>query len=125
MLSPKNTPMRKIALAFIVLIVAGNIATAQINAALFRFPDVSKTQIVFTYANDLWVVPKEGGKAFHLSSPPGVESFPKFSPDGGTIAYTANYDGSNAVYTIPANGGIPSRLTWYGSTERVVDWYPD
>ena len=117
--------MRKIILALLVLTAAGNAAMAQINAALFRFPDVSKTQIVFTYANDLWIVPKEGGKAFHLSSPPGVESFPKFSPDGGTIAYTANYDGSNAVYTIPSAGGIPSRLTWYGSTERVVDWYPD
>ena len=56
------------------------ITNAQINAALFRYPDVSSTQIVFTYANDLWVVPKEGGKALHLSSPAGVEVFPKFSP---------------------------------------------
>ena len=32
----------------------------QINAGLFRYPDVSKTQIVFTYANDIWVMPKSG-----------------------------------------------------------------
>ncbi|HEY4290828.1 MAG TPA: PDZ domain-containing protein [Puia sp.] len=101
------------------------ITNAQINAALFRYPDVSSTQIVFTYANDLWVVPKEGGKALHLSSPAGVEVFPKFSPDGGTIAYTADYDGNNSIYTIPVTGGIPSRLTWHSSGERVVDWYPD
>ncbi len=43
---------------------------AQIDAGLFLYPDVSKTQIVFTYANDIWLVPKEGGTAFKLSSPP-------------------------------------------------------
>src|ERR1700749_4483992 len=105
--------MRKsLLLACIALTGAGHWATAQINAALFRYPDVSATQIVFTYANDLWVVPKEGGKALHLSSPAGVEVFPKFSPDGSTIAYTADYDGNYSIYTIPVAGGIPSRLTW-------------
>jgi tricorn protease len=100
-------------------------AKAQINAALLRYPDVSATQIVFTYANDLWVVPKTGGIASHLSSPAGVEVLPKFSPDGKTIAFTADYDGSNSIYTIPTTGGIPTRLTWYGAPERVADWYPD
>ena len=51
--------------------------------------------------------------------------FPRFSPDGKTIAYTADYDGNNSIYTIPSAGGIPFRLTWHGSFERVVDWYPD
>ena len=98
---------------------------AQTNAGLFRFPDVSKTQIVFTYANDIWVMPKEGGTAEKLSSPPGVESFPKFSPDGKTIAFTGNYDGNSDVYTISVNGGIPMRLTEHGYPDRVVDWTPD
>ena len=116
--------MKSILLTIITLTCA-LITNAQINAALFRYPDVSSTQIVFTYANDLWIVPKEGGKALHLSSPAGVEVFPKFSPDGNTIAYTADYDGNYSIYAIPATGGIPSRLTWYGGGERVVDWYPD
>ena len=115
----------KYTLLTITALVCALITNAQINAALFRYPDVSSTQIVFTYANDLWVVPKEGGKALHLSSPAGVEVFPKFSPDGSTIAYTADYDGNNSIYTIPATGGIPSRLTWHSTGERVVDWYPD
>lgn len=117
--------MRKIILSLMGTMALAVSSLAQINAALFRFPDVSQTQIVFTYANDLWVVPKEGGKASHLSSPSGVEMFPKFSPDGKTIAYTADYDGNYSIYTIPSGGGIPSRVTWHGSTERIVDWYPD
>lgn len=98
---------------------------AQINAGLFRFPDVSQNQIVFTYSNDLWVVPKEGGRAFKLSSPPGIETYPKFSPDGKTVAFSANYDGNRDIYTVPASGGQVSRLTSHGYPDRVVDWYPD
>ncbi len=98
---------------------------AQIDAGLFRFPDVSKTQIVFSYANDLWLVSRDGGEAIKISSPPGVESFPKFSPDGKTIAFTGNYDGNRDVYTIPVMGGVPMRLTEHGYQDRVVDWTPD
>lgn len=98
---------------------------AQTDAGLYRFPDISKTQIVFTYANDLWVMPKEGGEAIKLSSPAGVECFPKFSPDGKSIAFTGNYDGNKDVYVIPTLGGIPVRLTSHGYPDRVVGWQPD
>ncbi len=100
-------------------------ATAQIDAGLFRFPDVSKTQIVFTYGNDIWIMPKDGGSAEKLSSPAGVESFPKFSPDGRTIAFSGNYDGNSDAYTIPVSGGVPLRLTSHGFPDRVVDWTAD
>ncbi len=98
---------------------------AQIDAGLFAYPDVSKTQIVFSYANDLWIVSKSGGSAEKISSPAGVESFPKFSPDGQFIAFTGNYDGNKDVYTIPSGGGVPLRITEHGSGDRVVDWTPD
>lgn len=81
--------------------------------------------MVFTYANDLWVAPKEGGAAIRLSSPPGVELMPKFSPDGNTVAFTAAYDGNWDVYTLPLTGGIPKRLTSHGYEDRVVDWTND
>src|SRR5882762_10242797 len=95
---------------------------AQIDAGLFRYPDVSQSQIVFTYANDIWIMPKEGGTAIRLSSPAGVESFPKFSPDGISIAFTGNYDGNSDAYVIPAAGGVPIRLTEHGYPDRVIDW---
>ena len=86
---------------------------------------MSATQIVFTYANDLWLIPKDGGEAIKLSSPPGVEIYPKFSPDGKSIAFTGNYDGNADVYVLPATGGIPVRLTEHGYPDRVVDWTND
>ncbi|KPK07547.1 MAG: hypothetical protein AMS20_02620, partial [Gemmatimonas sp. SG8_28] len=98
---------------------------AQIDARMFRYPDVSATHIAFTYANDIWVVPKAGGSAVRLSSPPGEETFPRFSPDGSQIAYSANYDGNTDVYVVPAMGGAPVRITHHPMTDRLVDWHPD
>ena len=95
------------------------------DARMLRFPDISTKAIVFVYAGDLWVVSKEGGLARKLSSPKGQELFPKFSPDGKTIALTGNYDGNTDVYTIPVEGGTPTRLTHHPSADVVVAWYPD
>ena len=100
--------MKKLAACFTCCIISYNLI-AQIDAGLFRYPDVSATQIVFSYANDIWIIPKDGGTALKLSSPPGVESYPKFSPDGKSIAFTGNYDGNSDVYVIAANGGVPLR----------------
>ncbi|HEY2727121.1 MAG TPA: hypothetical protein VGI61_08115, partial [Parafilimonas sp.] len=116
--------MKKIFLFFICCIFSYNLF-AQIDAGLFRYPDVSSTQIVFSYANDIWIMPKDGGTALKLSSPPGVESYPKFSPDGKSIAFTGNYDGNSDAYVIPSNGGVPVRLTEHGFPDRVVDWTND
>ncbi|UCC73709.1 MAG: PD40 domain-containing protein [Gemmatimonadota bacterium] len=98
---------------------------AQINARMLRQPDVSGTHIAFVYAGDIWVVPKGGGTAERLSSPPGEESFPRFAPDGSTIAFTGNYDGNADIYTIPVIGGEPVRITHHPMGDRVVDWHPD
>ena len=98
---------------------------AQVNARLMRFPDVSESDIVFAYGNDIWIVGKEGGVANRLSSPAGQEQFPKFSPDGTKIAFTANYDGNSDVYAMPAKGGVPQRLTYHGMPDRTLDWTND
>ena len=102
-----------------------SVSHAQINARLFQQPDVSETQVSFIYAGDVWTVPKTGGMATRLSSPAGTESFPKFSPDGKHIAFSANYHGNTDVYVIPTNGGIPLRLTQHSSGDKVIDWHPN
>jgi tricorn protease len=98
---------------------------AQVDARLFRYPDLSATQISFVYGGDVWVVAKTGGTAMRITSSTGEESFPRFSPDGKTLAFTATYRGNADVYTMPAAGGVPTRLTWHAMMDRVVDWHPD
>jgi len=95
---------------------------------MMRYPDVSSTHIVFVYADDIWVVPRAGGVASPLASPPGGEAFPRFSPDGRTIAFKGNYDGNYDIYTVPVEGGIPHRVTYHSNDERpqvaqrLCDW---
>jgi tricorn protease len=96
-----------------------------VDGRLLRYPDVSETRIAFVYAGDIWLVPKTGGTAIRLSSPPGEELYPKFSPDGKTIGFSANYDGNVDIYTLPTEGGVPRRITHHGAPDRMVGWHPD
>jgi len=108
-----------------VLLFAASFAAAQTGPLLLRKPALSKTQIVFTFAGDLWSVPREGGQARRLTAAPGVETSAVFSPDGETIAFTGEYDGNVDVFTIPASGGVPRRLTYHPGRDVTVGWTPD
>src|SRR5215207_3915121 len=110
---------------FILGLFSSSVIFGQIDARLFRFPDVSQSQIAFVYGGDIWIVSKTGGTANRLTSSTGEEAFPRFSPDGKTLAFSATYDGNANVYTMPVTGGIPMRLTWNASFDRVLDWHPD
>src|SRR5271169_325026 len=102
---------------------------------LMRFPDIYKDQIVFSYAGDLWLVSSTGGTARRVTTHPGLELFPKFSPDGTKIAFTGQYDGNFNVYVMPASGGEPKQLTIHpgggplnermGIHNEILTWFPD
>lgn len=97
----------------------------QPHAGMMRYPDVSADKIAFVYANDIWIAPREGGMAVPLASPPGPEMFPRFSPDGNTVAFVGNYDGNQDLYTLPVGGGAPVRITHHPAQEMLCDWTPE
>lgn len=107
------------------------------EARLLRFPSTNGTDIVFSYAGDLFTAPLAGGEARRLTSHIGYEMFARYSPDGKTIAFTGEYDGNREVYIIPSRGGEPVRLTYTSTNGRddlgdrmgpnniVMGWTPD
>src|SRR3981189_1456769 len=103
-----RTTLRRFVLLLAALACAAP-ASAQVDARMFRQPAVSADKIAFIYAGDIWLVPKTGGVATRLTSPLGEESFPRFSPDGTKLAYSADYDGNMDVYVVPTAGGGPGR----------------
>jgi tricorn protease len=108
-----------------LLFILSSLSTfSQINAKLMRYVDVSETQISFVYGGDIWVVDKNGGMAIQLTNSPGEESYPKFSPDGNEIAFTASYRGNPDVYVMPTSGGVPHRITYGSNSDRMVEWHP-
>lgn len=118
----------KVFYRFLCLLTAAitSVSFAQAQGTmLMRQPAISNTYIVFVYANDLWLVPKDGGDARRLTSNEGEESVPHFSPDGKWIAFTGQYDGNTDVYLIPTEGGQPTRLTWHPSPDIVTGWTPN
>src|SRR5215471_6952573 len=106
------------------------------ESRLLRFPDIYKDKVAFVYGGDIWLASTSGGIARRITSHPGRELFPKFSPDGKWIAFTGQYDGNFNVYVMPSEGGQPKQLTFYqggaqqlsermGIHNEVVTWYPD
>ena len=95
------------------------------DTMLLSQPAISASHIAFVYAGDLWVADTSGKGVRRLTSDIGVESFPVFSPDGSLIAFSAQYEGNVDVYLVPAEGGIPKRLTWHPGPDYVQCFTPD
>jgi tricorn protease len=104
--------------------------------ALCRYPTLYGNTIVFEAGGNLWRVDRNGGTASRLTTDKGFDIMPRFSPDGKTIAFTGDYDGNTDVYTMPADGGPVTRLTFHsdvvngaplrwGPDNMVVSWTPD
>ncbi len=109
--------------AVLVLIVS-NSSLAQ-GTRMLRDPDVGSEHIAFTYADDIWLVPRAGGDAIRLTSSEGSESGAVFSPDGKWVAFTGEYGGNQDVFVVEAGGGEPKRLTWHPGSDVVQGWTPD
>ncbi|MGZ4982985.1 MAG: S41 family peptidase, partial [Chthoniobacterales bacterium] len=105
--------MRSLLVLLLTLATSVFAASEQLpnTSRLLRFPTTNGSQIVFCYAGEIYSVGKEGGVARRLTSGPGYSSFPRFSTDGTQLAFTSQYDGNTEVYVMPADGGVPKRLT--------------
>ncbi|MCH2181393.1 MAG: PDZ domain-containing protein [Mariniblastus sp.] len=86
---------------------------------------VSQSNIAFVYDGDLWIAQIDGSHPRRLTSHEGLETSPRFSPDGQSIAFSAEYDGNRDVYLIPISGGVPRRLTFHPSPDNVEGFTPD
>jgi len=95
------------------------------EARFMQYPDIQGDRIVFSYENDLWIVPASGGTARRITTFPGKETMARFSPDGKWIAFTASYEGAADAYLMPAEGGEPKRLTYAPGGAQVLGWTPD
>jgi tricorn protease len=116
---------RLLGIMVLAIVMSGAALAAAERPLLAQHPSLSRTNIVFAYAGDLWLVPRAGGAATRLTTDVGEETLPAFSPDGTLVAFSGQYDGNTDVYVVPAAGGIPRRLTYHPGLDEVVGWTPD
>jgi tricorn protease len=95
------------------------------DTRLLADPAVTTGRLAFAYAGDLWTSGLDGSGVRRLTAHNGVESGPRFSPDGSLIAFTGRYEGNTDVYVVPAEGGVPRRLTWHPGDDRALGFTPD
>jgi tricorn protease len=105
------------------------------DTRLLRFADIHKNKVTFVYAGDIYVADINTAESQRLTDHIGFEAFPKFSPDGSKIAFSAEYNGSRQVYVMNTDGSASKQLTYYndvgpmpprgGYDYRVLDWTPD
>ncbi|MDH3784457.1 MAG: PDZ domain-containing protein, partial [Acidobacteriota bacterium] len=124
-----------------VMVIAIGLVTGSFHAAdkqstrLLRFPDIHGDRVVFVHAGDIWIASSRGGEGHRLTGHTGQELFPKFSPDGSRVAYSAEYSGNRQVWVMDADGSNQRQLTFYndvgpmpprgGFDYRVLDWTRD
>ena len=92
------------------------------KSGLMHYPAISRTHIAFVYADQVWAAPRSGGPAIKLTDVPGQKLRLAFSPDGRSIAFSANLDGTLNIYTVPVEGGPPSRVTHLPSSVNLCQW---
>jgi tricorn protease len=128
--TPSGTRSMSVFLAAAVLTVltAANAPLSAQDLSDIRMasdPAVSAHHIAFQYDGDLWLASRDGTAARRLTTHAGMETSPRFSPDGRWLAFTGEYDGNTDVFVVPVAGGAPTRLTWHPGPDVVLDWTPD
>jgi dipeptidyl aminopeptidase/acylaminoacyl peptidase len=97
-------------------------------------PDGARVAYVLTtidreadeYRAAIWIVPAKGGEPVQFTRGAKNDSAPRWSPDGQTLAFLSDRDGSGAqLYVIPSDGGESRKLTALESGAGPAGWSPD
>ncbi len=112
-----------IALLFLVGLGAALPTAAPVKLA--RHPDYHGGKVAFSYLGDIWIAGEDGANVQRLTDNTARDVYPRFSPDGRTIAFSSNRNGNNDVYVVPSGGGAPRRLTFHSGNDDVVGWTRD
>ena len=91
-----------------------------------RFPHVTNDLVAFVAADDVWLAPVTGGRAWRFTTDEAPASTPRLTPDGAHVAWVSSRDGSAEVYMAGLDDGVSTRLTYWGTRwARVSGWTPD
>jgi dipeptidyl aminopeptidase/acylaminoacyl peptidase len=74
---------------------------------------------------DIWLIPSAGGTATQLTNGPKADRHPRWSPDGKSIAFESNRDGSLQIYVINISTGETKKITSISTEASGAIWSAD
>ena len=90
-----------------------------------RFPHITNDLVVFVAADDVWLAPLAGGRAWRFTTDEAQAATPRLAPDGTHVAWVSAKDGSPEIYVASLTDGTSTRLTYWGTSwARVSGWTP-
>jgi tricorn protease len=90
-----------------------------------RFPHITNDIVVFVAADDVWLAPLAGGRAWRFTTDEAQAATPRLTPDGTQVAWVSAKDGSPEIYVASLADGTSTRLTYWGTSwARVSGWTP-
>ncbi len=112
------------ALAFLAALCAPLTAAGR-EAKLVRYPHYNNGRIAFTYLADIWTADEDGKNITRITANKARDVYPRFSPDGKSIAFSSDRNGNFDVFIVPSQGGNVKQLTFHSSDDTVLGWTPD
>src|SRR5205809_3750019 len=98
-------------LTTVLAIISFSTAFSQ-QKAYYRMPAIYENLVLFTTEGDLWKYDMTSKQTMRLTSHHGLEYEAVFSPDGKSVVFTGEYEGTPELYTMSSDGGVPKRVTF-------------
>ncbi len=73
----------------------------------------------------IYIVPIDGGEAWKFTESEGSDYSPCWSPDGKSLAFVSDREGTPQIWTIPSDGGEARRITDIPTGASSPLWSPD
>lgn len=117
--------IRALALLACASLAAG--AQAAPRRAVFAEPSLSPDgrELAFSSAGDIWVAPAAGGDARLVVGHTANDYRPRWSPDGGKLAFVSTRSGNGDIYVLDLASSALTRLTFDDGPEQLDAWSPD
>jgi TolB protein len=88
-------------------------------------PGFFGSQVTFSTGKKIMVADFDGQGAYAVTRNDAINILPAFSPTGGQIAFTSYMRGNPDLYSVPAGGGRPKRLSHFDGMNTGASWSPD
>jgi hypothetical protein len=103
----------------VAVVTGGGMTTVTVNVACAAIP-----RLAFERNNDIYVIASNGTALARLTTDPGFDSEPAWSPTG-RIAFTSGRHGAGDIYVINEDGTNELRLTTSAGDDDGPSWSPD